>query len=228
MIPKLTGVRNTTRREAAKSLTNTELGHENDQNSVNLVDQMPNTVFPSLSPEQLPANLRTLRQRAIETRGEARFVEAAALAPEVLDWYLNSFYQQLFGSDRVEQRFKELGRLRLSLTHGCRSCNQGNRRDALSAGINQQQIDDLQANRLDNFTQREQAVISLADELALTSPDGRLGPSLYQRLKAGFSDAQIFELGMVFGLLAGMAKFMFVFDLVEREESCPFPFSSQR
>jgi hypothetical protein len=31
------------------------------------------------------------------------------------------------------------------------------------------------------------------------------------------------ELGMVAGLLTGMAKFMFVFNLVEREPTCPFP-----
>ncbi len=39
----------------------------------------------------------------------------------------------------------------------------------------------------------------------------------------GLDDAQILELGMLAGLLTGMAKFLFTFDLVEREAGCPFP-----
>ena len=34
---------------------------------------------------------------------------------------------------------------------------------------------------------------------------------------------QIVELGMIGGILTGVAKFLFAFDLVEREDRCPFP-----
>ena len=37
-----------------------------------------------------------------------------------------------------------------------------------------------------------------------------------------FSDAEILELGLVGGILAGVAKFMFAYDLVEKEDACPF------
>lgn len=55
----------------------------------------------------------------------------------------------------------------------------------------------------------------------MTNMHGTLTPPLYQALKPFFDDAQIFELGMVAGMLTGMAKFIFVYDLVEKEANCP-------
>ncbi len=51
--------------------------------------------------------------------GEAEFIEVGANAPEVLDWYFNSFYKRVFYEGRVDVRTKELLRLKLSKTHGC-------------------------------------------------------------------------------------------------------------
>ena len=51
---------------------------------------------------------------------------------------------------------------------------------------------------------------------------GRLDAELYAQLKACFTDGQIMELGTVGGVLGGMNKLSFVFDLVEREPYCPF------
>ena len=50
---------------------------------------------------------------------DARFVEVGANAPEIVDWYFNSFYKQVFYGGRVEPKIKELLRLKLSKTHGC-------------------------------------------------------------------------------------------------------------
>ena len=36
-----------------------------------------------------------------------------------------------------------------------------------------------------------------------------------------FTPEEAFELGMTSAVLTGMAKFLFVFDLVTREDSCP-------
>jgi alkylhydroperoxidase family enzyme len=49
-----------------------------------------------------------------------------------------------------------------------------------------------------------------------------LTPDLHLALKAHFSDGQIVELGMVGAILGGLNKFAFVFDLVQREDYCPF------
>ena len=47
------------------------------------------------------------------------FLAAGANAPELVEWYYESFYAQLFYGGRVETRLKELVRLHLSKTHGC-------------------------------------------------------------------------------------------------------------
>ena len=59
--------------------------------------------------------------------------------------------------------------------------------------------------------------------MVLTNPGGSLDEALHERLKRYFSPAEIMELGMVMAVLTGMAKMLFTFDLVEKEDSCPFP-----
>ena len=43
-----------------------------------------------------------------------------------------------------------------------------------------------------------------------------------KELKKDFTDGEIYELGMIMAVLVGVAKFTFVFDLVEKEDYCPF------
>lgn len=178
--------------------------------------------FPSLPRDALSAALQAQWDRSVERRGEAKFIGAAAHAPELLDWYSNDFYGDLFYKGRVATRYKELGRLRLSTLHGCRSCNRGNRLDAVEAGIADDQINAM--NDIENgpFDGAERAVLRLAENIAMTDPDGRLDETLYKELRQHFDDAQVFELGFVFGVLAGMAKFLFVYDIAEKEDYCPF------
>ncbi len=58
--------------------------------------------------------------------------------------------------------------------------------------------------------------------MVLTNPKGAVTPELYARCREQFSDAQLVELGMIMAVLCGMAKFIFTFDLVEKEDYCPF------
>ena len=50
---------------------------------------------------------------------------------------------------------------------------------------------------------------------------GYVNEELHVDLAAHFTEAEIFELGMTMAVLCGMAKFLFCFDLVTREDSCP-------
>lgn len=153
--------------------------------------------------------------------GEPAFIEAMANAPELLTFAMVEFYQKIFFAGRVEQKYKQLVRLRLSLAHGCRSCNLQNR-----AGMRQVGYDDAQIAAIDGdrtaFTKAEQAVLRFADEMVLTNAGGRLDEALYGRLGEHFDDAQICELAVVAGFIGGMAKMAFVLDLVEREPTCSF------
>jgi alkylhydroperoxidase family enzyme len=154
--------------------------------------------------------------------GDATFVEVFAQAPDMLDFVMNRFYGPIFFGGQVDQRYKQLVRLRLSTRHGCLTCNKQNVPATRNAGFTDEQIASLQDYEDGPFTEAEKAVLAYADEVALTNPEGRLSPALYARLRAHFSDADLCELGTVMAVISGFAKLSFVLDLVEREDYCPF------
>jgi AhpD family alkylhydroperoxidase len=154
-------------------------------------------------------------------RGDATFFEVFGNHPDLYRWYTESFYGQVFRGGLVERRIKELVRLRLSTIHGCRFCNQGNRVDALDAGLDAADIDALADYEDSSLAPREKAALRLADQMLLTNPAGSLSTELHAGLSQYFSDAEILELGLVMGILSGMAKFLFAYDLVEKENNCP-------
>jgi AhpD family alkylhydroperoxidase len=182
---------------------------------------MPSPLLPRIDPSSMPAALRDAWTRSRELRGDATLFEVFGNHPELFSWYVNRFYGELFHGGLVERPVKELLRLRLSTRHGCKFCNQGNRADALEAGLSPAQLDALAEGRIDAFSAREQAVVRLADRLSLADGGHHLDAALYGALREHFNDAEILELGMLAGLLSGMARFMFAFDLVEREPGCP-------
>ena len=77
------------------------------------------TQFNRIPYSELSPELTALHDQLTQEGVEPRFVEAGANAPELLDWYFNSFYGKIFYEGRVDARTKELLRLKLSKTHGC-------------------------------------------------------------------------------------------------------------
>lgn len=184
---------------------------------------MPNPHLKRMSPQELPEAMRAAHARSMSLRGDATFFEIFGNHPELYRWYTENFYGQVFHGGLVGRRIMELVRLRLSTTHGCRFCNQGNCVDALEAGRTDVELAGLDDYENASFTAAEKAALRLADQMVLTKSDGTLTRHLYQEVSQHFSDAQILELGLVMGILSGVAKFMFAFDLVEREDTCPIP-----
>ena len=154
--------------------------------------------------------------------GDATFVEVFAQAPALLDFVMQQFYAKVFFGGEVEQRYKQLARLKLSLIHGCRTCNKQNVPGALAAGFTQSQIDALTTGSVEGFDDAERAVIDYAEQIALSNMEGHVAPTLFQRLRDHFSEAQILELGTAMAVISGLAKLSFVLNLVERESYCPF------
>ena len=184
---------------------------------------MPEPALPLLSEQDLPDALRDAFQHSMQLRGDATFFAAFAHHPELYRWYTESFYGQVFNGGQVERPLKELLRLSLSLKNGCRFCNQGNRADALAAGFSEAQLAELEDWRQsEQFSEREKAALELAEQFPLQRMDGALDAELYARLARHFSPAQILELGLVLGILSGVARFLFIYDLVEKEDNCPF------
>ncbi len=184
---------------------------------------MPSPLLHRTPRDELPADMQAAHDQSLALRGDAAFFEVFGNHPELYRWYTQRFYGDVFRGGIVDRRIKELVRLRLSTTHGCRFCNQGNRADALAAGLSERDLVELRDYENAAYSDAEKAALRLADQMALTTANGELSPALYDDLKTHFSDAEILELGLLLGVLAGMAKFLFAFDLVEKEPDCPFP-----
>jgi AhpD family alkylhydroperoxidase len=149
-------------------------------------------------------------------------VEVAGNNPTMYDWYLQDFYGKVFYSERIDRQIVELVRLRLANIHGCAFCNRSDRAAAMASGISESKLDAIPEYETGPFTEPEKAALALADVMVLTNPQGQLEPELYARLKQHFSDGDLYELGIIMAVLCGMAKFIFAFDLVEKEDYCPF------
>ena len=184
---------------------------------------MPDPKLKRVSRDQLPEDIGAAHDHSMQLRGDATFFEVFGNHPDLYRWYTGSFYAEVFHGGRVARRIKELVRYRLSTLHGCRFCNQGNRADALAAGLTEADLDAIDDYENAAFSEREKAALALAERMALTDPGGELDGPLYERLHTQFDDAEILELGVVLGILSGVAKFLFAYDLVEKEDYCPFP-----
>jgi len=183
---------------------------------------MPDTLFTRTDRAHIPAPWNAAWDTLHRLTGDATFVEVFAQAPPLLDFVMQQFYVKVFFGGTVPQRYKQLARLKLSLVHGCLTCNKQNVPGALEAGLSQAQIDALIRGESTPFDEAERAVIDYAAQVALTNVDGRMTPELFGRLRGHFSEAQILELGTAMAVISGMAKLSFVLDLVEREPYCPF------
>jgi len=183
----------------------------------------PEPILPRVEPDDLPEDLRELYDNSMALRGDATFFEVMSNNPDLLRWYIDGFYGDVFESGRVPRDALEVLRLRLSVQHGCKFCNQGNRLAAQAAGLQDAEIDALFADDLSVLRAELRPVAALSDRLQLTNQDGALTPDLVEDLSAFYSPAEIIELGLIGGMLSGVAKFLFAFDLVEREPTCPFP-----
>jgi len=184
---------------------------------------MPEPRIPPAPRAAMPERWQAVAARAEEVRGESTLIEVLANAPELLGWYYDGFYAEIFFKGRVERRLKELLRLRLSTLHGCAFCNRGNTRSAEEAGVTPGQIAALLAGdaAAPCFDERDRAVLALAGEMALQNMQGEVTPALAAELARFFTPAEMVELAMVAAVLTGMAKMLFVFDLVSREATCP-------
>lgn len=182
---------------------------------------MPDPQLRRVPRDEMTPRLQQEYDDTLALRDDATLQEVGANAPELLAWYKDEFYGKLFYGGRVEVRLKELLRYRLSMSHGCAYCNKGNRVAAKRAGVTAQQLAHIMEASNECFSAQERAVLKLADQIVMTNMHGHLSQALHQELAPHFDDAQIFELGMVAGILTGMAKFIFVYDLVEKEANCP-------
>ena len=187
--------------------------------------QRPASPLPHMAPADMPEDLRKLHAASTEVVGEAERIEVFAAHPDLYRWYQQNFYRTLFengdGTMVLDMRWKELIRLKMSLSHGCFVCNSFNVPSARAAGFTQAQIDSILDPTPEEFSPAELAVLELGDQISMQNLDGALTPDLHERLAQHFTAAEILELGVIAAMLTGWTKLMFTFDLVTREDNCP-------
>ncbi len=183
---------------------------------------MAATLLTKIPRDKLDSSWHLAWDTLNELTGTPEFVEVFAQAPEMLDFVMNKFYLPVFFGGKVDQRYKQLARLKLSVVHGCRTCNKQNVPGALAAGFTQAQVDALISGDHTPFTPAERAVIDYANQVALTNMEGEMTTALFAALRREFSEEQILELGTTMAIISGMAKLSFVLNVVEKESYCPF------
>jgi AhpD family alkylhydroperoxidase len=186
---------------------------------------MPFPAIPPIPRADLPDDLKPLYDTGIERTGDATIIQVMAQQPDILRWYFGEFYDGLFYNKhpgaRVDVRTKELLRLKLSKQHGCQFCNRFNTVEALDAGITQEQVEAIFDVDASVWNDKDRAIIALAEEMMLQNMEGQLSPELYARLRRHYDDGEIIEIGFIAAVLTGVAKWIFTFDMVNREETCP-------
>ena len=182
----------------------------------------PDTPLARVPRANLPTHMQPSWDGMMKMHGDTTFIEVFGQAPHIYDWYRNDFYKKVFYGGRIPLQVVELVRLRLANIHGCAFCNRSDTVAALKAGISQAQIDALPDYENGPFSAQEKAALALADVMVLTNPKGHITPALYARTKQHFTDGELVELGVIMAVLCGMAKMIFAYDLVEKEDTCPF------
>ena len=184
---------------------------------------MTDTMMKRIPRDELPDDLRESWDFLNGRTGEPTFVEVFAQAPELLTFVMGDFYQKIFYEGRVDLKYKELARLKLSLSHGCNTCIRQNVPGCKEIGFTDEQIDAVTGDYENGpFDEAEKAVLAYTDQMVLTNLEGHMTADLYERLKKHFSDPDILEIGTCMAVVGGMAKLSFVLDLVVKEDYCPF------
>lgn len=171
--------------------------------------------------EEMPDAFREKVRKVRSLVGDTRFLEVAANAPHMIDFYWGDFYQGVFFTGIVDIRIKELVRLLLANIHGCMFCQAGDAASARSHGVTDAEIEALWDFENGPFDAREKAALRVAAGISLANRDDEIAPEVREELTQHFRDDEVIELLMVCGVLTGMARMMFAMDLADKADSCP-------
>ncbi|HXG40459.1 MAG TPA: carboxymuconolactone decarboxylase family protein [Candidatus Limnocylindrales bacterium] len=124
------------------------------------------------------------------------------------------YLRAVAGPGVVEQRTKELAALRVAIANHCRYTASHRVRAARAAGVTDDELDALAADRLDGFAERERVAIEYARELSVCPPvvgyeasPQAVDDRLLGRVREVFSDAEIVELTADICLWNALARF---------------------
>jgi len=139
-----------------------------------------------------PAQNEFLASLEARTRQANPFFRAMAHRPDVLKNF-PPLYIAIVGPGSVARRLKLMVYLACSYANRCPFCIAGNLAGAAKAGLKEEEIRALEAEKDDGFSEPERAAIAYARELTRTAN----AVETRDALRAHFTDEQIVEITLV-------------------------------
>ena len=156
--------------------------------------------------EQMDARMQAEMERCAKhgtPRPESSAVRAHS--PEAF-WAFADSWQAQFHGGVVEHAIKDLCRVYISRTVKCEFCGNQRSEKAASAGLEEQQYDQLlNFETSDLYDDRQKAALAYAESIAWGSQDL---DGLWARLHAQFSEQELVELGCCIALTFGQQSWI--------------------
>jgi alkylhydroperoxidase family enzyme len=155
--------------------------------------------------EQMDARMREEMQRCAQEgtpRPESSAVRAHA--PNAF-WAFADSWQALFHHGVCDHAIKDLCRVYISRTVKCEFCGNQRSAKAASAGVAEQQYDELlNFESSPRYDDRQKAALAYAEAIAW----GTNSPELWERLHTHFSEPELVELGCCIALTYGQQSWI--------------------
>jgi len=172
------------------------------------------TLVGLVEPEKADPSVAATLESGIGQYGFALNTWKALLhRPPIFNAYL-PYLRAVVGPGLLSQRIKNLAAVRVAIANHCRYSASHRVRAAQDAGVTDNELAAVAADRLDGFDDRERLAIEFARELSLQpiavrygDNPGAVDASLLSLLRGCYSDAEIVELTAVISLWNALTRF---------------------
>jgi uncharacterized peroxidase-related enzyme len=164
--------------------------------------------IPLAERDELDPKILEFIDRIEETTGDSTAMRVLARRPEMVEAFA-AFYWPLQTEGLINRKLVELVRLAVAQVNQCPNCLAARYQDSIDDGLTEQLVSQLpEAERTDEFSDREKAAIILArkiakDHFSVTDAD-------FERLYRHFSVDEVVELNMLIAQFVGIGRMLAV------------------
>ena len=141
-----------------------------------------------------------------------------SLSPE-LGGAVGNLSAAVYGDRLVSPRVREVARMRIAQINGCNVCLQWRFPEMADRGVTEELYAHVEDPANGDYSEQERLAIEYADKFALDHRS--LDDAFFARMKAAFSDREIFELTVCIGDWVAFGRMTAVLDLDEACEWSP-------
>jgi alkylhydroperoxidase family enzyme len=145
-------------------------------------------------------------------------VQVWSLSPE-LGGAVGNLSAAVYGERLVSPRVREVARMRIAQINGCNVCLQWRFPEMAERGVDEELYAHIEDPANGDYSEQELLAIEYADKFALDHRS--LDDAFFERMKAVFTDREIFELTVCIGDWVAFGRMTAVLDLDEACEWSP-------